>query len=88
LDGGQFAFRGPFDELGRNPAQRMRIAPEFNQERAVKRLFTVHAADRSSHDVLRRYYRSGETVDSRPKSILELALSRRFKEEADSETFL
>jgi hypothetical protein len=37
-----------------NPAQRKGIAPKLNQQRAVKRLFTVYRADRPSHDVFRR----------------------------------
>jgi hypothetical protein len=49
---GKFAFLGLLDQLGRNPAERKRIAPELDQQRAVKRLFPVQTADGSSHYVL------------------------------------
>ena len=51
-DSCQIAILGRFDQLGCNPAQGKRLAPELHEERAVRRLFTVRRADRPSHDVL------------------------------------
>jgi hypothetical protein len=58
-DGREIALLRQCGQFLSNPAQPEWVAPERNPERIVERLFSVHTADRPSHDAPRIRFNIG-----------------------------